>query len=105
MKYEGQRYAVETLVTDTVSYDVIHATEKTITIRRRGMDPHQASYPAPGYDQGPYPVLLYPTRSEPVIGKVQRVRLRKDGTYRTGPGMNPLRFTNTEPTHRVDYRM
>jgi hypothetical protein len=99
--YDGQRFATETLVTDTVAYDVVRHTAKTITVRRRRhtdvnrRDPH--------VDQGPYPVIWTETESDPTYPQ-KVLRLRKDGTYRTHSSSNPLRFTNEAPEVRTDYR-
>ena len=101
--YDGEAYATETLVTDTVSYDVVGSTPKTIKIRRR-------RHVLPGrrdenVDQGPYPpVMWFATESDERHSTIT-LRLRKDGTYRRADWARPLRFTNEPPEIRVDYRM
>lgn len=94
-------YAVETLYTDTITYDVIRRTAQTITVRERRATKEIANVNNPGE---PYPCNDYVTESNP-DAPTKVVRLRKDGTYRTGPGRNPLRFTTQAPTERVDYRV
>ena len=92
----SQPYAVETLVTDTVAYDVVSFTAQTITVRRR------RSTVAVHSSGASYPVVTSATESNP-DAPTKRLRLRKDGTYRTSNWSHPLRFTTEEPTTRIDY--
>jgi hypothetical protein len=89
-------YAVEMLVTDTICYEVISKTAKTITVRKM--------------KQGE--VVSTTGTSCPVVhreavinlnGETKTVRLRKDGTYRMGNGYNALRLQQEAPTFRTDY--
>ena len=89
-------FVTETLVTDTVVYEVLDITAKTMTIR--SMTRGEQVY----HNGEQLPVIGLKGVSDP-LGDVKVVRLRKDGTYRTGRGMNPLRAT-TEPVFMTDYK-
>ena len=89
-------FVTETLVTDTLVYEVIEVTAKTMTIRT--MTRGEQVY----HNGEPLPVIGLRGVSNP-LGDVKVVRLRKDGTYRTGRGMNPLRET-TNPVFMTDYK-
>jgi hypothetical protein len=105
--FDGQMYAIETLVTDTKAWDVVSYTARTITVRRRvalsGGLVGGAARRSPNHDQGTFPVLLTRTESD-LRAEKRRLRLRKDGTYRVGAGGRPLVFTNVEPEELTDYR-
>ena len=94
-QFTGQPFATETLITDTIAYDVLHRTAKTIIVRRRGRADVK---PTHAVDR----VFEFPTVTRPDAPAV-RLRLRKDGTYRRSPGGHALRFTNTVPVERIDY--
>ena len=98
--FDGQPFATETLVTDTVAYDVVKSTAKTITVRRR-RDTEVVAQQLLG---GPFPITTRATESV-LDAETKVLRLRKDGTFRTADWANPLKFSETEPTTRVDYRM
>lgn len=88
-----KQFAVELLYTDTICWEVIASTAKTLTLRmmREGELVSTSG--------GPCPIV----RAEALPdenGQVVTVRLRKDGTYRVSG--NPLRFTDT-PLFRTDY--
>lgn len=89
-------FVTETLVTDTLVYEVLETTAKTMTIR--SMARGEQVY----HNGEPLPVIGLKAVSDP-NGYVKVVRLRKDGTYRTGNGMNPLRVT-TNPVFMTDYK-
>lgn len=90
-------YAVETLVTDTICYEVIAKTAKTVTVRQMTQGEIVRT------DGASVPVVEREAVSNP-NGKTKTVRLRKDGTFRMADGFNPLRFTETAPTFRTDYK-
>ena len=93
--------AAYTLVTDTVVYDVVSTTAKTITVRPRlGTD---TILDRVNHDGNPYPVLTLATASTP-DADTRTLRLRKDGTYRMSRSSNPMRFYDGDPGRRVDYR-
>jgi hypothetical protein len=98
----NSKYATATLVTDTVSFDIVGATDKTVTVRRR----HKTDEPGEAVgDEGAYGlrVILHPTESVP-NGPLKVYRMRKDGSFRLGDNYGYFRFTNDPPTERVDYR-
>ena len=89
-----KKFAVELLYTDTICWEVIASTAKTLTLRamRQGEVVSNSG--------GPCPIV----RCEALPnegGHIVTVRRRKDGTYRIGGG-RPLRFTDS-PTYRTDY--
>jgi hypothetical protein len=90
------KFMTETLVTDTLCYEVIAETAKTLTIR--SMARGEQVYT----DGAPLPVIGLRAISDP-NGDTKVVRLRKDGTYRKAQGYNPLRFTET-PIFYTDYK-
>jgi hypothetical protein len=88
------KFAVELLYTDTVCWEVIASTAKTLTLRamREGEVISNSG--------GPCPIVrceALPNES----GHIVTIRRRKDGTYRIGGG-HPLHFTDN-PTYRTDY--
>lgn len=90
------KFMTETLVTDTRCWEVVRKTAKTITIR-------QMSQGEQVYNDGAeLPVVGHIAVTCPE-GYTMTVRLRKDGTYRTGQGMRPLRETET-PIFYTDYK-
>lgn len=92
-------YVAETLVTDTVIYQIVGRTARTLTIRatRDG-----AVTKRDNIGGNPYPVVFIAAEPDPG-GAVFTVRLRKDGTYRLAGG-RPLRPVVGDPVRRVDYR-
>ena len=99
--FPGEPYATEWLVTDTIAYDVVSHTAKTITVRRRRGGAQTRL--DPNADQGPYPVVLHSTESD-AQAPCHVLRLRKDGTFRRSPNSNPLSFTDNPPETRTDFR-
>lgn len=88
------KFAVEPLVTDTICWEVIASTTKTLTLRK--MRQGEVTSTTGGY----LPVVHTEALPNP-NGDVITVRLRKDGTYRISGG-HALRFTDN-PTFRTDY--
>jgi hypothetical protein len=90
------KFMTETLVTDIRCWEVVKQTAKTITIRqmRKGEEVYNdgAELPVVGHIAIPHPE-----------GYTMTLRLRKDGTYRTGNGMRPLRETEN-PIFYTDYK-
>jgi hypothetical protein len=90
------KFMTETLVTDTRCWEVVKQTAKTITIRqmRKGDEVYNdgAELPVVGHIAMPY-----------LDGYTMTVRLRKDGSYRTGNGMRPLKETD-RPIFYTDYK-
>ena len=91
---DTKQFAVELLVTDTICWEVIDSTAKTLTLRamRRG----EVASTTGGY----LPIVHHYAVSDR-WGVVVTVRLRKDGTYRVSG--NPLHLTDTPPKFRTDY--
>jgi hypothetical protein len=96
-------YAEATLFTDTVSFDILGATDKTITVRRR----HKTDAPPTHVGEpGGYGIRAaeHETESDPT-GTLRVYRMRKDGSFRLGDNYGRFRFTNDPPTEYVDYRL
>ena len=91
-----KEYMTETLVTDTLCYEVIKKTAKTITLR--SMTRGEQVYT----DGAPLPVVGLKAISDP-LGDVKIVRLRKNGTYRMSESSNNLHFTEN-PIFYTDYK-
>ena len=89
-----KQFAVELLYTDTICWEVIASTAKTLTLRamRRG----DVASTTDGY----LPIVRHYAISDR-HGEVVTARLRKDGTYRVSG--NPLHLTDTPPQFRTDY--
>jgi hypothetical protein len=97
---DATQVVTEVLVTDTVAYEVVGRTEKTLSLRRMYRDDDNVvRQDHPG---GPYPVTVYGAKATDLAPFT--VRLRKDGTFRTHRSGNPLKPVD-QPTFRVDYRM
>lgn len=77
-------FASQLLVSDTTVYEIIAKTEKTLTLRhcRRSDDGPASEWPIIRSWAVPNP-----------MGDVVKVRLRKDGTYRTFEGAFPIHFS------------
>ena len=99
----NSRFLSQLLVTDTMVYEVIGRSPKTLTLRTTGSGDKLDSR-----DNGsPYPVVYSEAISDE-SGRVFVVRLRKDGTYRVGNycGANPLRpakMVDGKPVTTIDY--
>lgn len=87
-----ETHAVEFLVTDTVCYEVLRQTNKTITLRRC-LSGEKIS--------GEWPVVYSAAVNNPE-GETFTLRLRKDGTFRRANWANPMHFTS-QPAIRTDY--
>ena len=95
------QFLVETLVTDTVAYEIVKVTDKTMTVRYCG---HSGERIGERDVDGPWPVVYSKITSEP-NGPLFKVGLRKDGTYRVGT--HPLRDAPVHdgvPFTVTDYR-
>lgn len=89
-----KKFAVQLLYTDTICWEVIASTAKTLTLRMMRQGELVST------SGGPCPIV----RTEALPdenGQVVTVRIRKDGTYRVWDG-HPIRFTDT-PLFRTDY--
>ncbi len=89
-----EKYAVELLYSDTICWEIIDSTDKTLTLRmmRQGEVVSSSGGPCP---------IVYTEALPYEDGHVVTVRLRKDGTYRVAGG-RPLHFTD-KPAFRTDY--
>lgn len=96
---EFDRYAYNTLVTDSRPYEIIARTAKTMTVR--GMK-RTGKFENVHIGGNPYPVNYEQAESDPEA-ETYVLRLRKDGTYRLYRGGNPLRPTK-DPVFVTDYR-
>lgn len=87
-------FVSETLWTDTRVYTVVKRTAKTITVRPclRGA---RVKRDNPGGN--PWPVDWDAAHASDDDSHDRTLRLRKDGTYRSGPGGRPFR-----PATRID---
>jgi hypothetical protein len=94
-------FVTETLVTDTVTYEIIGRTAKTITIRTTiSGDVVKSQDPGSGYPQ-----VWCEAISDPE-GATYTLRLRKDGTYRRATWANALRpaaVIDGKPVSYTDY--
>ena len=89
-----KKFAVELLVTDTLCWEVIADTEKTLTLRLMSQGEVTST------TGGACP-LVYREALADESGHTVTVRLRNDGTYRIHGG-NPIHFTDS-PAFRTDY--
>jgi len=94
------QYLVETLYTDTVVWEIVDRTEKTLTIRSTRDGAVVSRDTSSG---SPYPVVHIEALPDP-NGRTRVVRLRKDGTYRVGGGSALRAVKNSVALRRVDYR-
>lgn len=96
-------FVTEVLVTDTVTYEVVAKTPKTLRIRRTR---HGEIVKRTNEGGNPYPCVWHEAVSDP--GATERVvRLRKDGCYRSAKYGNPLRpatVIDGKPVSYTDYR-
>lgn len=100
---DDTRYLSETLVTDTIVYEIVGRTAKTLTLRKMR---HGDLARKVNHGGNPYPCVW--EYAVPGDGPTITVRLRKDGTYRTGQGGRPLRPATKidgRPVIYTDYRM
>ena len=105
---EPGMFLSESLVTDSLVYEVVKVTAKSVTVRRTMTG--GAIYDDERCDKGAHglPVVW----EEQVINpnaKTRTLRVRKDGTIRAGShvGARPFHKTpmvNGRPARRVDYR-
>ena len=98
----------ETLVTDSIVWEVIKVTAKTVTVRstKRG----EAFQADTRCDKGAYGLeVMWEEQVSNPDGYTKSLRTRKDGTIRNGDhvGASPFYPTPTvdgKPARRVDYR-
>ncbi len=94
-------FVTETLVTDTVTYEIIKRTPKTITVRTTITgDVLKSQDPGSGYPQ-----VWCEAVGDPE-GTLYTLRLRKDGTYRRAVWANALRpatMIDGKPVTYTDY--
>lgn len=93
----------ETLVTDTLCYEVIKVTPATITVRQTARG---ETIKSENRDGNPYPCTWTEALTDPT-GRTSMVRRRKDGTYRMGQGGRALRhaiLVDGKPATFTDYR-
>ena len=98
----------ESLVTDTLVYEVVKVTDKTVTVRRTMTGDNFTKDTA--CDEGANGLAV--TWEEQIVNpdaKARTLRVRKDGTIRAGSHVGaspfyPTRKVNGVPVRRVDYR-
>lgn len=98
----------ESLVTDTLVYEVVKVTAKTVTVRPTtgGGPVHEDEH----CDKGANGLsVVWEERVTKPEAKTRTLRVRKDGTIRTGSHVGaspfyPTRKVNGVPVRRVDYR-
>lgn len=88
-------FLVETLVTDTVGWYVVKASERSIWIVRAD---HGETQGIDNPNGSPYPVVLTALVAPADQSDVRRCGLRKDGTFRSVSFGRPLR-----PAPTVDF--
>ncbi len=96
LERHNMNYAVEMLVTDTICYEVIAKTAKTVTVRKMKQGEVVST-------TGTSCPVVHREAVSNLNGETKTVRLRKDGTYRMGNGFHALRFLEEAPTFRTDY--
>ena len=96
----------EILVTDTIVYEIIARTTKTITVRRTkdGASKPERDLRVDGGTDPQCPPVMWTEQVPDENGNVSVLRLRKDGTYRMGRSSNPLFAIEGTPKRRTDYR-
>lgn len=101
-------YVSETLVTDTITYEIVRRTAKSIYVRRtRDAGPAIQDMAVDGATSPGCPPVVWTPQASDTDGNTVRLGLRKDGTYRTCPGARPLRpaaMVEGQPCRRTDYR-
>lgn len=99
----NSKYVTARLYTDTVSYDIVAATEKTVTVRRRRKSDAPLEFVG---EAGGYGLRAAFHETESIKGaETKTYRLRKDGTFRLGDNYGIFRFSNEPPREYVDYRL
>ena len=102
-------YLSESLVTDTLVYEVVKVTAKTVTVRRMmsGGPVHEDE----ACDKGAHGLsVVWEEQVANPNAETRTLRVRKDGTIRAGSHVGaspfyPTRKVNGVPVRRVDYRM
>ena len=99
----------ESLVTDTLVYEVVKVTKATVTVRRTmsGGPVHEDE----ACDKGAHGLsVVWEEQVTKPEAETRTLRVRKDGTIRAGNHVGarpfyPTRKVNGVPVRRVDYRM
>lgn len=97
------QFLSELLWTDTIVWEIVKRTVKTITVRST-MTGEVLS--RENRDGNPYPCVFSEALSDPE-GIVHVLRLRQDGTYRMGASgkpMRPAQMIDGKPVRFADYR-
>jgi hypothetical protein len=97
-------FVAETLYTDSRVYEIVKRTPRTLTLRHTAQGPILRREDWSG---GGYPQVWHEAVSD-FRGGTFVVRLRKDGTYRTGTSSRPLRpaqYIDGKPVDFTDYRV
>lgn len=100
--FEIGDFISQTLVTDTVVYEVIDKTPKTILVRETTSGDVLLREESGNSN---FPIVWTEARRF-VVGKTYRLRLRKDGTFRISGWANPLRkarLIDGKPARKTDY--
>lgn len=93
-------FVSETLVTDTRVYEIVRRSDRSLWLR-----PCVSGEIVKRDNTGRFGVVWNAAIPDPT-GRVFRVGLRKDGTFRTGPGaraLHPTRLINGTPVFRTDW--
>ena len=98
----------ESLVTDTLVYEVVKVTAKTVTVRptMSGGPVHEDQH----CDKGAHGLsVVWEEQVTKPEAETRTLRVRKDGTVRAGSHVGaspfyPTRKVNGVPVRRVDYR-
>jgi hypothetical protein len=96
-------FVAETLVTDTLVYEVVGVTAATIKVRKTSDGDKVTSK---NVDGNPYPIVWTSQVPDP-DAPVRTVRYRKDGTFRSHRSGNPYRYATVidgAPVRYTDYR-
>lgn len=101
-------YLSESLVTDTLVYEVVKVTAKTVTVRRMRSD--GPAHTDEQCDKGAHGLsVMWEEQVANPHAETRTMRVRKDGTIRSGSHAGaspfyPTRTINGVPVRRVDHR-
>lgn len=103
MNYQPGQFLAEPLVTDTLIYEIVKVTPKSVVVRRTkdGGKPIRDLK----VDQSDYPVLWTPQVPDE-SRELRRLYIRANGSLRFGNGnkLRPAPEIDGQPVRRVDYR-
>ena len=107
-KVKAGDFLSESLVTDTLVYEVVKVTAKTVTVRRtrtEGTVTEDAHTNKGGHGLN----VMWEQQVPNVDAGTRTLRVRKDGTVRSGSHagaspFRPARMIDGVPVRRVDYR-